>query len=242
MAEGTSSVLKKYFKVSSICIGDTFFLLRSSLLLLFFAVLFHISTSAQFLDSLNFALHAKPELTGSIISRSSFITSNLARIEGYRVGISFDDRLEFGIAYNRLKTPIILKRAVVNNKNEALLGDAQLKLNYISIYSEYIFYKNRKWVLTAPLLIGYGHAKLIASGTGENLVNNEVSGCFIYEPYLTAEYLLIRYLSLEAGVGYRIGTIQNNLGFSINSPMYIFVLNVYYYTLYKDIRAKIIKS
>lgn len=229
-------------KVSSAMVGDTFFLSLYSFWVTLFICVLTISSKAQFLDSINYHLHSKPELTGSIVSRSSFITSNLARIEGYRVGISFNDAVEFGIAYNRLKTPIYLKRSVYNFKGEVITSDVQLKINYFSLYTEYVFYKRNKWILTAPLFIGAGHASLISTLPNERLVNEERVGCFIYEPYITAEYMLIKYVSAEAGVGYRLGTLEKKMGLSINSPMYIFVINVYYYSLYKDIKAKLTHS
>lgn len=230
----------KELKVSSAKVGDTFFLKLRLVLKISILLFVNSVASAQFLDSINAHLHVKPELTGSIVSRSSFITTNLARIEGYRAGLSFNDRIEIGIAYNRLKTPIFLNRPIVNYKGDVTSADVRLKINYFSLYTEYVFYKRNKWILSAPIYIGFGHASLTPLKDGERLVNEERVSTFIYEPYLTAEYMIIKYVSAEAGVGYRLGSLQKKMGLSVNSPMYIFVVNVYYYSLYKDIKAKLI--
>lgn len=173
-----------------------------------FLFLLILPAQAQFLDSIKTSFRYKPKPDFRIETRNSFITNFLARIAAVKAGVSFNKTLKLGIGYNWLFSSI-------ERKTEGASGE--LKFSYLTPYIEYSFHKTKKWEFSVSALVGAGIAYY---DFGTN--NNRVQPVLLYEPYMTADYKIFRWLGIGFGAGYRLVFVGNRaLDENFNSPIYI---------------------
>ena len=58
---------------------------------------------------------------------------------------------------------------------------------------------------------------------------------FLYEPAMTVQYRFLRYLGVGGGLGYRLAFTNASLDESLNAPVYIIGVKVFFGDLYRDV-------
>lgn len=213
--------------------------MQKSTYILLFLCLFTISTTAQpTLDTIKLSLKQKPHLFGKFDSRNSFINNSRAKIFGLKTGLNFGNRLYFGIGYNQLNPPsedfdkIIY---VVNANAELEKTTAMLRLFYISVHAEYVFYQTKHWELSMPLQFGVGQTYYKYNQFGKRKVIDKDLN-FIYEPAVSVEYKFVKWAGVGVDVGYRFMlTSYKNLNQKFTSPTYAFKFLLYYNEIVKSV-------
>jgi hypothetical protein len=213
----------------------------------FFIFWFSIVSNAQStLDTIEKYLSEKPHLFLKVDSRNSFIENSRAKVIGLKLGISYGHRLHFGIGYNQLYPPSSNFDRQYYYINKYGLKDSlteKLKLYYISVHMEYVFYQTKRWELSMPLQIGIGQTYYVLSEEGIK-TRLEAKTNFIYEPAVSVEYKLLRWLGVGSDVGFRfLLTPERKLNRQFTSPTYSFKLLIYYDEIYKSLfpKGKLIK-
>ncbi len=204
----------------------------SFLLILFVATL----KSQPTLDTIQYCLTQKPKLFFKFDNRDSFIEHSRARIFGIVAGVNYGKRVMIGLGYNQLYPPTTNfdeKRYYINQYGRKDSVIEHLKLYYISLSAEYIFYQTKHWELSLPLQIGVGDTYFkysidgVSRRVGENLN-------FVYEPAVSIQYKPIKWVGIGADMGYRfMVTSQRKLNQKFTSPIYAFKLLIYYSEIYK---------
>lgn len=201
-----------------------------------------LSTTAQpTLDTIKLSLKQKPHLFGKFDTRNSFIDNSRAKIFGLKTGLIFGKRLFFGIGYNQLSPPsedfdkTIL---IMNTNGELEKTNAVLRLFYISVHAEYVFYQTKHWELSMPLQFGVGQTYYKYNQFGKRKVIEKDLN-FIYEPAISVEYKFVKWAGVGVDVGYRFMlTSYKNLNQKFTAPTYAFKFLLYYNEIVKSVFPK----
>ncbi len=208
---------------------------------IFFFCFVLFSKAQPTLDTLKQCLQAKPHLFAKLDTRNSFIENSRAKIFGIKAGLNYNSRLYFGIGYNQLYPPADKFDEKIYFKTEKNITDsavAALKLFYISIHVEYVFYQTKHWQLSMPLQMGIGETYYKYKYLDENKKIEENIN-FVYEPAISVEYKFLKYFGIGAEVGYRFMIANNRkLNEKFTSPIYAFSLFIYYSEIYKSLFKK----
>jgi hypothetical protein len=209
------------------------------------ALLFFLFSSLCFsqptLDTLGYCIRQKPALFAKIDTRNSFIGNSRAQVIGLKAGLNFNKRLFLGAGYNQLyKTNSTFAKQIYyvneNNLRDSVTGN--LKMYYISIHAEYIFHRAGKWQISMPLQFGIGQSYYRYKLGGQSKKREENTH-LIYEPGVSIEYKIIRWVGLGADIGYRfLITDDRQLSNKFTSPTYAFKFLIYYAELYRSIIRK----
>ena len=204
-----------------------------------------LNTSAKAqptIDTIQQCLKQKPHLFGKFDSRNSFIDNSRAKIFGIKAGLNFGDRLHFGIGYNQLNPPSkdFDKTIFVPDANSELVQTtAMLRLFYISLHAEYVFYQTPHWQLSMPLQFGLGQTYYKYNNYlgKRTVIEKDIN--FIYEPAVSVEYKFVKWAGIGMDIGYRfMFTNYKNLNQKFTSPTYAFKFIVYYNEIVKSVFPK----
>jgi hypothetical protein len=215
--------------------------LKRILILLFLIAVIPLTVAQPTLDTIKDCLKQKPQFFIKLDGRNSFIENSRAKIFGLKLGVSYGKRVHFGLGYNQLYPPAkdFDKIMFVSNVYSDLYPvTARLRMYYISAYAEYTFYQTKHWELSMPLQIGLGKSYYHYNLFGTK-VKTEESFNFIYEPAVSVEYKIVKWVGIGADIGYRFMlTGYRQLNNKFTSPTYAFKLLIYYSEIYKSLFPK----
>ncbi|MGD1844311.1 MAG: hypothetical protein ACFB10_02845 [Salibacteraceae bacterium] len=183
------------------------------------------------------ALKHTPKLDFRIDSRNSFITNQFARILGIKLGLNFNRTVRMGLGYNRLMNDRFT--TVVHRYGDGSLEriEAKLKFAYLSPYFEYVFYRDPKWEISIPVLLGFGRALYRYDDRNGTTHQTPWRFLFMYEPYMISQYRITPWFGAGLGVGYRLLLVGNSAtDENFNSPMYVLKFNVFPTEIYATYR------
>ena len=193
------------------------------------------------MDTMRMSLQKKPHLFGKFDSRNSFIDGSRAKIFGIKAGLNYGNRLHFGVGYNQLNPPssdFDKEIYIVNSANSPEKITVMLRLFYISLHAEYIFYTTKHWELSMPLQFGVGQTYYKYTHLGKRKVI-EKDYNFIYEPAISVEYKFVKWAGVGMDIGYRFMlTDYELLNKKFTSPTYAFKFLVYYNEIVKSVFPK----
>jgi hypothetical protein len=195
---------------------------------------------SHFMDTIKKALHKKPTSDLRLDGRNSFITGTKTPISGIKAGLDFNSQFAIGIGYQWMGgiQNESFKSAIYLNNDTAF---KKIKLRYLSFYAQYVFYKTKHWKFAIMPQIGIGTAFYTYQYKSKTYLNNESmhTPVFIYEPMLYGSYKFFKYLGVGADLGWRF-TFKSKRVVSdfLTSPIYSFHLDIYWWTIYKDVFKK----
>ena len=161
----------------------------------------------------------KPRFVIFYDSRYSVLNHRFVVINGLKAGIELRNRLRLGAGIYFLSSRIPTRQARPFGIADAARAD--LRFRYLAGYAEYVLLANRRWELSAPLLVGLGSAwvqyDLPTAGSAET--PHDFMG--VAEPSLAAQFKVFRWGGVGAGAGWRQpffvpGTVQREL----NGPVF----------------------
>lgn len=192
--------------------------------------------SAQMLDSIRLSFNQKWRFVVGVDSRNSFISNERAEILGLKAGVQFGKKIEIGISghlMNGRNSHFYKNYAVTSPSNTTEIVKAQLKLFYIAYYAEYIFFNNKYWKFSVPLQLGIGRSSYVYTYNQRD-TRSDKHLVLIYEPIISTEYKIFRWLSATAEIGYRIMLFNNPaIKENFNSPTYSLGVSISFTELYK---------
>jgi hypothetical protein len=210
------------------------------LIIIFFVFCYSLKAQPT-LDTIKYSLKKKPHVFAKLDNRNSFIDNNLVNIFGVKAGLSYNKKLGFGIGYYQLyNAPKNFDEQIlyINSLGKAYIITKGLEMYYFSANVEYSFYQTKHWELSMPLQIGIGKtfyrytAESITYKTNENID-------FIYEPTISVDYKIIKWVGVCADFGYRFMITQSTkLNKQFNSPVVALGVSVYYSEILKFLFPK----
>lgn len=183
-------------------------------------------SNAQFMDTIRIAMKKKPSIFGTLDTRNTFIGSRRAEISGIKGGVRFT-KFRIGVGYHFLATPRY-KDFDVNSPEYSGASSVKQEIRYLSLFTDYIFHKSRKWEYNVAVQIGVGRQYYGPEQYTGELYNKH--SFVLYEPTISAEYSIFRWLGISGKYGYRLGIGGENL----TAPIYAFGLDVYWGTIYRN--------
>ncbi|MBP7513660.1 MAG: hypothetical protein KA791_03880 [Flavobacteriales bacterium] len=190
--------------------------------------------SAQRIDSIPDYLTEPPELIVKLDMRGSFIGNESVRFAGVKLGLEHAGRVQYGIGYSFLLSPV---------ENTVLvpgLGEVatRLRLGYVTPYFEFAFYQKDNWELRIPVQFGIGSGSVVYEDAEGRKRKLQHSGVFLYEPSMTVQYRFLKYFAIGGGWGYRLVLRSAPLADGLTAPIYTFGLRVFFGDLWRDIRPE----
>lgn len=175
-------------------------------------------------DSIASSLQTQPKPVFRFNARNSFITSQLAQINGFQVGLHYKGGVEIGLGYNWLRGGI--KKSFMVDSSTKMLP---LKFRFISGYFEYTFYSARYWQLSIPLQFGIGTSFYKDATTRRN-----AAPVVLYEPGMVGAFRPFRFVGFGAGIGYRLMLLNNRaIAERFTSPIYMLKIHLYFGEMYR---------
>ncbi|MBL7964231.1 MAG: hypothetical protein JNM31_10365 [Flavobacteriales bacterium] len=214
-----------------------FFQLVRALLLVAF-ILSGGMARAQLLDSIGGFLGERPRFLVTLDTRGSFISNQNVRLLGVKVGLEHSGRVRYGVGYSFLSTPVSGGDRVVEWEGGSRMVATRLRFGYITPFFSYAFYQRGHWEVSIPVQVGLGWGALVytsATGKNETYASTFV---FLYEPAMVVQYRFLRYLAVGGGWGFRLVATGADLDQSLNAPIYLFGLKVYFGDILRDLRRE----
>lgn len=196
-------------------------------LFIFFIPILNYGQSRH-LDTISNAFNHKPKILLKLDSKFSFVSNQLVSMRGVKAGVNFNNRIKLGVGYSWMKNnfkfdnPSIL----INNENY------DLRYSYVSIFSDYNFYNDKKWSFLfntdfAVVKLGYKNK--------ESSIFDFLSYGAVIEPSFISEYDLIKYITLGSGFGYRfVFRESNNIAEKFSAPLFIIRIKIDFLKIYND--------
>lgn len=188
-------------------------------------------------DSVEFDLRKKPKFSFRFGSNGSFITNQPANIFCIGFGLKFGKSVRFGIGGSWLRTPIF-RNKILDFADTPGPDTTTVRLGYgnLLFFTDIMFYQKKKWELTvsADYNLGASNYSFNRNGTTSTIAQGGVAS---FNPFITAEYKVLPWVGLSAGLGLRIMVLNNSLmpTEQFNSLLYNYGVSVYLGQIYKDI-------
>ena len=141
---------------------------------------------------------------------------------GVRVGASFGRKLKLGGGVSWLNSDIENSNFTLSETGTVIHTPKYLKLAYVVLYADFVFYKTQRWQVSVPLQMGFG-ASWFQSQYKYSIDKNKKYFLMLYEPGISTQFKIFKYLGLGVDVGYRFAIKNNNyVGSRFSSPTYAF--------------------
>ncbi len=194
---------------------------------IFFIMVFSY-TKAQLLDSLKQDLKMKPVFHYKLDSRSAFIGNKSANVWGIKLGIGFNKNLRFGLGYNYLKSRLP-STETLRSPNNLFPVKARLRIRYLSIYAEYVYYRKNKWELSVPVQFGLGNTLYVPYFSSDVAIIKEPTFLLLYEPCLSVNYRIVKFIGIGTEMGLRLALHKDRqIKEQITAPIYVFKAMIYW--------------
>ena len=229
-----TGILIPRWNVRTFGCGHSAFRMRASLLLISIAIAH--TGSAQLLDSIGGFLGEQPRILVTLDTRGSFISNESVRLLGVKAGLEHAGRVRYGIGYSFLASPVEGTANVVD-EGQSRTVDTRLRLGYVTPFFSYTFYRRGPWEAAIPVQIGLGGGSLVYDDLGGRKKVLEKGFVLLYEPAMTVQYRFLKYFAIGGGWGFRLAVTNADLDRSLNAPIYLFGLKVYFGDLWRDAQA-----
>jgi len=184
------------------------------------------SQKDEFFENIRSAMKEKPKVTFRLDSRNSFISNKRAKISSIKIGLDYQKKIRLGLSFSFLRSNFFIDREITEN-NINITVTTKLHLEYISVFADYVFFKNKKWEFNLPIQLGGGYSYLKYKYNDNKQITDK-SFIIIYEANINGMYKLFKGLGVGAGTGYRIMLLGNpKIKEHFTSPIYIFRIKIF---------------
>ena len=197
-------------------------------------VLIPFNGITQLLDDMKQSFESKPKVMLKLGTRNSFISNRFVKIRDVQIGFNYKNITKIGLGYNWLATdvfrPLVIEGQIVQeNKGE-------LKMRYLAPFVEYSFWKRKKYSCGIPVQVGFGKTFLEYRNESNELKKTNSISIAFYEPAITFEYIVLKYIGIGGGIGFRLMFIGNRrLNDNFTAPFYLLRAKIYFGDVLKDI-------
>ncbi|MBI1221085.1 MAG: hypothetical protein GC180_00650 [Bacteroidetes bacterium] len=186
-----------------------------------FCLLASASTAQYSLrDTFNIYLAKKPTFYISLDGRSSFVRSNPAQIDGFRFGLNYGGKIRMLVGMYHLRNPIYRTYTYGAGTPAQETRVQENRLTYFSFTCDYVLYNRGRWKLALPVQLGYGIGSRIERNSSGAIRMNKDFRFLPFELALSANYRVLPWLNLGAGLGYRYALFSNTISSDFSAPIY----------------------
>ena len=183
-----------------------------------------LPVKAQFLDSLNHTFRSRASIDARFESRFSFFNNEVLTISGARLGVAYKRKLRIGggisWASNNYSSEFY-EHNHLKGRNDTVLK--YLRLGYLCYYIDFVFHRTKRWQLSVPIQAGGGFVWWQKETVYKWKPEDKKYFLLLYEPGITVQYKIFRWLGAGTDVGYRF-VLKNNkkIGERLLSPTFSF--------------------
>ena len=187
-------------------------------LLLFWFVCFYSVCFAQDIVSKTWKFNFQLD------NRISQIKDKNITIFGLKAGVEYKSLTRFGIGTSFVLNPISIDYV---NKKTRQTEQNSMEFWYVSVFSDWILFRNERWHCFVTEQIGVGQPNFIKTINDEVVSDVNVT-IYINEISLQAQYKILPWIGAGAGFGYRNNLNKSQLLKSaIDAPVYIVKVILY---------------
>ncbi len=172
----------------------------------------------------------------------SFIGNKSADVWGFKGGVKLNEKWRFGIGYNLLSSDIVEQKVLPSEELAYAKNDtvkAQLFFRYFPVMAEYIHYNEGNWQISTPFQIGYGQSYFQYFDKNDNKRRIYKKGVVASQLGVNAQYKVLKWVGLTAGVGYRVMLVNNKkIDAKMNSPIFAVGIKIYLSEVIKSIKGE----
>jgi len=176
-------------------------------------------------EIIRMSLETTPKFYLTVDNKNSFISNRRGVFLGFKIGLEYNKIFRYGLGFNTL-----YNKTYASYINEIKKSKENLNFNYLSIFTEYIFYKdNPKYEFSLPINLGFGYSWLSKK--------IKTTGYFqmLYEAQLNGMYFPFKFFGIGAGVGYRLMLVNNPyIDERFTAPIYNFKAKLILGKLFKN--------
>ena len=189
-------------------------------------------------DSGNYNIWKKPKLFLQLDPYYSFVENRGANLLGAKAGLEFGKKYRFGLGYYVLKSDIIeLKHLTPDQAKEAPNDTvkAQLRMKYVPICFEYIFYNKENWQVSVPVDLGFGRTYFTYFDQKGNTRRLKDHAVILTDVVVMGQYKILKWVAIGAGIGYRKMLLDNPaIDRKFDSPLYTIRVKLFLEEIYKS--------
>ena len=187
----------------------------------------------QVVDSIKKDIHLSPSFFIALDSHNSFVATKPAGIEGFKFGLSYNDRFKLGIGLYRLTAYTKLTEAIAKDTVKA-----DLHFNYFSSFVEYAFYQSAKsrWQFSVPVYLGFGSSYLDYTDARGEYFREKERLVILLESALEGNYKIYNWLGIGFGAGLRVMLLSNHiLDKNFTEPIYQLGIRMFPNEIYSSV-------
>jgi len=206
-----------------------------AVLILSFFIISHLS-NAQLVDTLKYSLQQKPRFFITLASFNTFIDHQYANIGGVRLGLAFNQRIRFGLGFFNLANNAVVSRISIPENDQEYITNGHLYFNFVSVSGEYFFFSEYPWQCTfTPFHLGYGRGKYeYVDRLTQKRIIGPSEGIILYQPELSAQYSIFRWLGVGITSGYRFTLYRSKkLTQELDAPTFAVDIRLFLDEVYK---------
>ena len=168
-----------------------------------------------------------------IDNRNIFVKNQVLTINGFDAGVLLKEKLRLTLGYYSLNEMMSSYNKTVNNVDYM----REIRLNYGSLNSEFIYKNTRFFSLGMPLEIGFGKNTLhYVNAAGERLEGSRSGALMVTDFGLSVTFKPIRWIGLKGLVGYRKTVFNQVKDFDFDGIFASIGLNVDIREIVKDVQ------
>lgn len=194
--------------------------------LLFTGIALAASGQYSLRDTFSIYLKENPNFYISLDGRSSFVRENPAQIDGLRFGLSYGGKIRLLAGIYRLRNPIIREYTYAPGTQFEETRVQENRLTYFSATCDYVLYNRGRWKLTLPVQLGYGFGDRIERDLSGNIRLNRDFRFIPFETSLSANFRVLPWFYLGAGLGYRYALFSNTVSSDFSAPIYWYGMGI----------------
>ncbi|HBX50160.1 MAG: hypothetical protein A2275_11700 [Bacteroidetes bacterium RIFOXYA12_FULL_35_11] len=188
---------------------------------------------SQFLDSLKSFVSHKPRVAFRFDSKTTFISNSGVSIWGLNLGLDFNKKLKSGIGFYFLRSRLHKNQLISREFLSDTTVNSRLFVYYGGIFAEYVFFQNKKWEMSFPLQVGFGNSWYRYDVSGR-LYDRDKHFIALYEANISAQYKILWWLGVGAGIGYRLMIVNNKaIEENFNAPIYTIKTKFFFGDIYR---------
>lgn len=214
-------------------------------IIIFFIVFASRPANAQLKDTIIYSIQQKPKYFATLASFNTFIDHNYANIFRIKTGLSYNQRIRFGIGYSNLANNAVTTDSIhLVGDNYNYYTKGILNFSFVSISAEYFFYNNYPWQFTiTPFQIGYGGANYEYYNYNRQLSYTATEKILLYQPEISAQYSIFPWFGVGLTMGYRMTLVKSRkIVERLDAPTYAIDLRLFLDEVYKILFKKDEKS
>jgi hypothetical protein len=198
-------------------------------------------SNAQLLDTVKYSLRQKPKFYATLASFNTFIDKQYANIFRVRAGVTYNQRVRFGLGYSNLSNNSVVTELHIVENGLDYYTNGKLNFVFFSVNADYFFFDRYPWQMAVtPFQLGTGWANYEYINRPDQVETlTETEFLVLYQPELSVQYSVFKWIGLGFTLGYRFSLYRSNKVIQdFNAPTIAIDIRLFLDEIYKELTKK----